>query len=81
MVKVALLIGVSEYGPGLTALPMALKNVESMQRVLQHAEMGGFDEVKTLVNPNPPLMRKAIEALCSERTQDDFVVLFFSGYS
>lgn len=81
MVKVALLIGVSEYGPGLTALPMALKNVESMQRVLQHAEMGGFDEVKTLVNPNPPLMRKAIEALCSERTQGDLVVLFFSGYS
>ncbi|NEO99929.1 MAG: hypothetical protein F6K58_14860 [Symploca sp. SIO2E9] len=81
MVKVALLIGVSEYGPGLQALPMALKNVKSMQRVLEHAEMGGFDEVKTLVNPNPPLMRKAIEALCSERTQDDLVVLFFSGYS
>lgn len=81
MVKVALLIGVSEYGPGLTALPMALKNVESMQRVLQHSEMGGFDEVKTIVNPNPPLMRKAIEALCSERTQGDLVVLFFSGYT
>lgn len=80
MAKVALLIGVSEYGTGLNPLPDALKAVESVQRVLQPLEMGGFDEVKQLLNPNPPLMREAIESLFSGRTQDDLILLFFSGY-
>ncbi len=34
MAKVALLIGVSEYEPGLNSLPGAVKDVEAMQRVL-----------------------------------------------
>ncbi|GAB4177062.1 MAG: hypothetical protein Fur006_08510 [Coleofasciculaceae cyanobacterium] len=42
--------------------------------------MGGFDEVKQLWNPNPPVMREAIETLFSGRTDDDLVLLFFSGY-
>jgi uncharacterized caspase-like protein len=42
MTKVALLIGVSEYEPGLNRLPSAVKDVEAMQRVLAHPEMGGF---------------------------------------
>ncbi|MGB7440668.1 MAG: caspase family protein [Coleofasciculaceae cyanobacterium] len=81
MAKVALLIGVSEYGPGLKQLPAALKNIEVMQQVLQHKNMGGFDEVKTLANPNPPLMREAIEAFVSEHTDQDLALLFFSGHS
>lgn len=80
MAKVALLIGVSEYGTGLNPLPGAVKAVEAVQRVLQPLEMGGFDEVKQLLNPNPPLMREAIETLFSGRTQDDLILLFFSGY-
>jgi hypothetical protein len=42
--------------------------------------MGGFDEVKHLSNPNPPVMREALETLFSGRTQDDVVLLFFSGH-
>ncbi|HEY9613559.1 caspase family protein [Allocoleopsis sp.] len=80
MAKIALLIGVSEYGPGLSPLPGAQTDVEAVQRVLQPLEMGGFDEVKQLCNPNPPVMREAIESLFSGRTQDDLVVLFFSGH-
>jgi len=34
MVKVALLIGVSEYEPGLNPLPAATKDVEAMRKVL-----------------------------------------------
>lgn len=41
MAKVALLIGVSEYETGLNPLPVAVKDVEAMQRVLVHSEMGG----------------------------------------
>jgi hypothetical protein len=80
MTKVALLIGVSEYGTGLNSLPSAVRTVELMRQVLQPLDMGGFDEVKQLWNPNPPVMREAIESLFSGRTDDDLVLLFFSGY-
>ena len=80
MAKVALLIGVSEYGSGFNPLPEAVKSVESVQQVLQPLEIGGFDQVKPLWNPNPPVMREAIETLFSGRTQDDLVLLFFSGH-
>ncbi|MGQ4649702.1 caspase family protein [Lyngbya aestuarii] len=80
MVKVALLIGISEYGPGLNPLPGAIEDIEAMERVLQPSEAGGFDEVRTLSNPNPPVMRKAIENLFFGRSADDLILLFFSGY-
>ncbi|MDJ0535350.1 MAG: substrate-binding domain-containing protein [Xenococcaceae cyanobacterium MO_207.B15] len=80
MIKVALLIGVSEYKPGLNQLPEALKDVEAMQRVLQNQDMGGFDEVKILANPEPLEMQEAIEMLFSDRTKDDLALLFFSGH-
>ncbi|MDJ0705669.1 MAG: substrate-binding domain-containing protein [Leptolyngbyaceae cyanobacterium MO_188.B28] len=80
MIKTALLIGVSEYKPGLNPLPEALKDIEAMQRVLQNQDMGGFDEVKTLANPDPLEMQEAIEMLFSDRTKDDLALLFFSGH-
>ncbi|HEY9601302.1 MAG TPA: caspase family protein [Allocoleopsis sp.] len=80
MAKIALLIGVSEYGPGLNPLPGAVRDVEVVQQGLQPLEQGSFDEVKALSNPNPPVMREAIEALLSERSPDDTVLLFFSGH-
>ena len=80
MAKVALLIGISEYEPGLSRLSGAVKDVEAMQRVLQRPEMGGFDQVKTLTNPDPQLMQGEIESLFSERSKEDLVLLFFSGH-
>ena len=80
MTKVALLIGVSEYEPGLNPLPAAVKDIEALQRVLQDPEMGGFDEVKTLANPEPHTMQLEIETLFDGRAKDDLVLLFFSGH-
>jgi uncharacterized caspase-like protein len=80
MVKVALLIGVSEYEPGLAPLPAAVKDVEEMRRVLEHPAIGSFDEVRTLPNPDPLVMQEAIETLFSGLTKDDLVLLFFSGH-
>jgi hypothetical protein len=80
MAKVALLIGVSEYGEGLKALPAPPKDVAAMQEVLQNPEMGGFDEVKTLVNPNHSDMAVEIETWFESRQSDDLTVLFFSGH-
>ncbi|MEH1921419.1 caspase, EACC1-associated type [Nostoc sp.] len=80
MAKVALLIGVSKYEPGLTPLPAAAKDVEAMQRVLLNPEIGGFDDVTLLINPQRQVMDEAIEALFANRQKDDLVLLFFSGH-
>lgn len=80
MAKIALMIGISEYGSGLNPLPNTLKDIEAMQQVLQPLERGGFDQVKCLANPNPPMMREAIETLFFNRHQNDLVLLFFSGH-
>ncbi|MBW4583431.1 MAG: caspase family protein [Tildeniella nuda ZEHNDER 1965/U140] len=82
MAKIALLIGISEYAPGLNSLPGALKDVEAMQRVLQHPEMGAFAEsdIKVLKNPERQEMEEEIQALFDDRHRDDLVLLFFSGH-
>lgn len=81
MAKVALLIGVSEYEPGLDPLPRAVKDIKAMRQVLQHSEIGGFDEVKTLSNPNSLVMQEVVKSLFADRTEDDLVLLFFSGHA
>ncbi|MBE8968709.1 ABC transporter substrate-binding protein [Nostocales cyanobacterium LEGE 12452] len=80
MAKVALLIGVSEYEPGLTPLPAAAKDIEAIQRVLENPEIGGFDDVKVLLNPQRHEMEEAIGILFDNRQKDDLVLLFFSGH-
>jgi uncharacterized caspase-like protein len=80
MAKFALLIGVSEYEPGLNPLPAAVKDVAAFQRILQDSEMGGFDEVKTLINPDAQSMQYAIETLFTGHSKDDLELLFFSGH-
>ena len=57
MRKIALLIGVSEYQSGLNPLLGAVKDVEAMQRVLQHPEMGGFAEADMTVTDDFALIR------------------------
>ncbi|MBN3960451.1 caspase family protein [Nostoc sp. NMS8] len=82
MARVALLIGVSEYEPGLETLPASVNDMQAIAKVLQHPEMGGFAEVdiQKLENPDPQKMQEAIETLFSDRTKDDLVVFYFSGH-
>jgi len=80
MAKVALLIGVSEYAVGLNPLPAAVKDIVALERVLKDPEMGGFDEVKVLANPDTYAMQYEVETLFSGRSKDDLVLLFFSGH-
>jgi hypothetical protein len=80
MAKIALLIGVSEYEPGLNSLPAAVKDAAALQRILQEPEMGGFDEVKVLTNPDPQTMQYEVESLFTDCRKDDLVLLFFSGH-
>ncbi|QLE55195.1 caspase family protein [Nostoc sp. TCL26-01] len=80
MAKMALVIGVSDYEPGLTPLPGAARDIEAMRQVLQQPDVGAFNEVNTLLNPTPQQMQEAIETLFSGRKKDDLVLLFFSGH-
>jgi hypothetical protein len=80
MSKCALLVGVSNYPPGLNALPSAIRDGEAMQTVLQSPEIGKFDEANLITDPNTLQMQEAIETLFSGRKKDDLVVLFFSGH-
>ncbi|WP_414544409.1 caspase, EACC1-associated type [Nostoc sp. CCY0012] len=80
MAKIALLIGVSEYGEGIPPLSSALNDVEAMQRVLQDPNLGGFEQVERLLNPNATEMRKAIHKLFKDASKEDLVLFFFSGH-
>ena len=82
MAKVALLVGVSEYEPGLNPLPAAVKDLDAMKDVLLHPEIGGFAEsdILLLKNPNRQEMEESIETLFANRHKDDLVLLFFSGH-
>ena len=80
MGKYALLIGVSTYGEGLQELPAAPKDVAALQEVLLNPQLGGFDEVKPLVNPTQSDMAREIELWFQGRQPEDLVLLFFSGH-
>jgi len=78
--KFALLIGISQYAEALNPLPAAERDVRAMQRILENPDMGKFDQVDSLINPDLLMMQRKIDTLFSERTKDDLVVLFFSGH-
>lgn len=78
--KVALLIGVSQYEAGLPPLPASTNDVEAMRRVLQDPNIGGFDGVETLIDPDQNAMRLAINRLFASCQKEDLAVLFFSGH-
>ncbi len=81
MAKIALLIGVSDYEGNLASLPGTQTDIQEMQRVLQKPQVGGFDVVELLPNPDPTQMQLAIEKLFQEnRSRDDLILLYFSGH-
>ncbi|MEI6430369.1 MAG: SUMF1/EgtB/PvdO family nonheme iron enzyme [Pseudanabaena sp. ELA607] len=80
MAKKALLIGVSQYEAGLPPLAAAPKDVAAMLRVLQSPELGAFDDVKTLIDPDLEAMQTAIDLLFQGCQKGDLGLLYFSGH-
>jgi formylglycine-generating enzyme required for sulfatase activity len=80
MARVALLIGTGEYAPGFKPLPAAPKDVEAIATILRDLEMGGFDQVHTLINPQYSEMNETIETWFRERQKDDLALLYISGH-
>ncbi|WP_353570031.1 leucine-rich repeat domain-containing protein [Candidatus Albibeggiatoa sp. nov. BB20] len=86
MAKYAVVIGVSEYPEatgdgGLKPLLRATKDAEAVAEVLQDVDMGDFDEVELLTNPDKTVIETTIEQIFStRRSKQDVVVLYFSGH-
>ena len=78
--KIALLIGVSECGTHLLRHAEAANNVGAMQRVLQDPNLGGFDQVEALLDPDLETLQKAIQQLFAKCGANDLALLFFSGH-
>jgi len=80
MKKLALLIGVGKYEAGLNQLPAALKDIEALKKVLNDPNLGEFDQVETLCDPDSQKMQYEIESFFSSCDKDDLALLFFSGH-
>jgi uncharacterized caspase-like protein len=78
--KKALLIGVSQYEAGLPPLAAAPNDVRSILRVLQNPELGAFDDMQTLVDPDLEAMQTAIARLFQSCEKGDMGLLYFSGH-
>lgn len=80
MARVALLIGTGEYSQSFRLLPAAAKDVEAIANVLRDPEMGGFDDVRTLINRPYTDISETIETWFRERQKDDLALLYISGH-
>ncbi|MEG4226095.1 caspase family protein [Microcoleus sp. N9_B2] len=78
--KIALLVGVSEYGEGIPSLSAPPNDVTALQRVLQNLKLGAFDEIIPLINPDLVLMKQSIQRLFKNARKEDLILLFFSGH-
>jgi hypothetical protein len=78
--KVALLIGNSTYGPGLPPLEKPDADIAALGRVLSDPAIGGFDEVKPLLDATSATARREIARFFFGRSPDDLLLLYFSGH-
>lgn len=78
--KIALLIGVNESKDNIFLHSTAANNVAAMQRVLQDQNLGSFDQVESLLNPNLETMQKAMQNVFSGCGINDLALLYFSGH-
>lgn len=80
--KVALLVGISNYQQGLSALPSATRDAKALKQVLQHPDIGGFAETDITLLSNQPQNKiaDAIYSLFNNCSSDDLVLFYFSGH-
>lgn len=79
--KLALIIGNSQYeDENLAHLVTPDADVTALAEVLRNPEIGGFDEVATLVNQPATTIRRAVSSFFTGRGRDDLLLLYFSGH-
>ena len=80
--KVALLIGVGQYGEGsgLQPLQCPMNGVHAVQEILNDAKIGGFDQVIPLINPDVGTARRRIGEVFGSLAKDDLALFYFTGH-
>jgi hypothetical protein len=79
--KYALIIGNNEYDDAsLARLLTPAADVEGLATVLKAADIGGFDEVVSLVNESSIRVRREIARFYRDKRRDDLLLLYFSGH-
>ena len=79
--KLALIIGNSQYqDPRLAQLVTPQEDVIDLSAVLCASDIGGFDEVTTLVNESDANIRLSLEDFFADKKPDDLLVVYFSGH-
>lgn len=78
--KIALLIGVTESKDHIFLHSATANNMAAMQRVLQDPNLGAFDQVESLINPNLETMEKALQNVFAGCGINDLALLYCSGH-
>ncbi|MEM9120183.1 MAG: caspase family protein [Cyanobacteria bacterium P01_F01_bin.56] len=78
--KVALLVGVGNYGNGLKSLQCPAHGVNELTAILKQPEIGAFDDVVDLIDPDVGTMRSSIGEVFSRLTKHDLVLFYFTGH-
>lgn len=78
--KLALLLGNSTYGPGLPPLEKPDADIAALAKVLADPAIGGFDEVKPLLDATSATARLEVARFFARRSPDDLLLLYFSGH-
>lgn len=78
--KIALLIGVDNYGAGLKSLRCPTNGAAAVRSVLSNPDVGGFDEVITLFDPDVGEMRSRISEIFAKLSKRDLVLFYFTGH-
>ena len=79
--RLGLVIGNSEYeAPTLARLRKSDADVRGLAEALRHSEIGGFDEVTSLLNEPAHIVRREIARFFAQKITDDLLLLYFSGH-
>ena len=81
MSRFALIIGNSDYlDPKLARLVTPVEDVDGLAQVLSAADIGGFDDVRVLIDKSVLEVRRVIARFFAGKKPDDLLLLFFSGH-
>ncbi len=79
--RFALIIGNSHYQDSrLAQLVTPQEDVNDLASVLRAPDIGGFEEVTTLVDESDATTRLGIEDFFADKKPDDLLVMYFSGH-
>ncbi|MBN1148998.1 MAG: SUMF1/EgtB/PvdO family nonheme iron enzyme, partial [Anaerolineales bacterium] len=79
--KFALIVANSRYDdPRFAALVTPGQDAGELAAVLEAGEIGGFTQVRALVDQAEPLLRREIARFFRNKAKDDLLLLYFSGH-